>query len=165
MTSITRIIFIFLIATTFSIAPVNAQHATAEAHALKLSPPLLELLRAEMRAILTGVQSLPESIATADWKSVADTGAQISESYIFAQKITPAQRKELSHSLPEYFKKLDSGFHLEAKKLEAAAYNHDAQLVTFHYYRLIETCTSCHAAYATSKFPGFAPAMKDSHHH
>jgi len=79
-----------------------------------------------------------------DWKSVADTSTKIARSYILEQKLTPAQKTELNTSLPEHFKRLDAQFHLEAKKLEAAALNHDAQLATFHYYRLIETCTACH---------------------
>ena len=101
----------------------------------------------------------------ADWKSVANTGAQMRASYILDKKLTAAQRKELGTSLPEHFKRLDADFHLESKKLEEAATNHDAQLSAFHFYRLIETCTACHSIYATSKFPGFTPTIKHTHDH
>jgi len=165
MINMNRITLIFLCAITFNGVPVSAQETPSAKHVLRLSPGLLELLRAEMRALLSGVQSLPAGIATADWKSVAETSSRIRASYILDQNLTLAQRKELSTSLPEHFKRLDSDFHLEAKKLEAAALNHDAQLSSFHFYRLIETCTTCHAIYATSKFPGFSPAAKQTHDH
>ena len=134
-----------------------AQDKHAEISNLELSAGLMDLLRTEMREILSGVQSIPSGIAMADWKKVADISSKISSSYILAQKITPEQRKELQQKLPESFKKMDESFHLEAGKLAQAAQNHDPQLVTFHYYKLIESCASCHAAYATNKFPGFLP--------
>jgi cytochrome c556 len=118
-----------------------------------------------MRALLEGVQSLPASIATADWARVAETGARIRQSYVLEQELTPALGKELARSLPEHFRRLDAAFHLEAKKLEAAAANHDAQLSAFHFYRLIEGCTTCHSAYASGRFPGFSPAATSGHPH
>jgi hypothetical protein len=143
----------------------GAQETGSTQNDLHLSPQLADLLRAEMRALLTGIQSIASGIATADWKSVASKGAQIRASYILDQKLTPSQREELDTALPEHFKRLDSDFHLEAGKLEAAATSHDSQLVTFHYYRLIETCTDCHAQYAVSRFPGFRPPVKNTHRH
>jgi hypothetical protein len=163
MIHMNRITLIFLSALSLSAGSVSAQEAFVAKGELQLSPELIELLRAEMRALLSGVQSLPVGIATADWKSVADTSAQIRASYILDQKLSPTQKKELDTSLPEYFKRLDSHFHLEAKKLEAAAVNHDAQLSAFHYYRLIETCTACHSIYASSTFPGFSSEAKRAH--
>lgn len=145
--------------------PVGARELPASKGDLDLSPELAELLRAEMRALLSGIQSLPVGIATADWENVAGIGAQIKASYILDQKLTPVQRKELATSLPEHFKRLDAQFHAEAGKLEAAAEHHDAQLSAFHFYRLIETCTACHALYAPSRYPGFAPLEQHVHEH
>ena len=160
-----RTAFILLVTMLFGCVSANAQEPHSAQNDLHLSPQLIELLRAEMRALLTGVQSLATGIATADWKSVAENSAQIRASYILDQKLTPAQREELDTSLPEHFKRLDSDFHLEAKKLEAAAVTHDSQLAAFHYYRLMETCTTCHGLYAVSRFPGFKPSTGDAHHH
>jgi len=160
-----RITSVFLSAIVLCGLPVSAQEQPAMQNDLPLSPDLMEMLRAEMRALLAGVQSLPAGIALADWKSVATTSAQIRASYIFEKKLTTAQRKELSTSLPEHFKRLDADFHLEARKLERAAANHDAQLSAFHFYRLLETCTACHAIYARMKFPGFAPTEEHVHDH
>jgi hypothetical protein len=160
-----RISLIFLLLLPLSMSSVRAENISGGKEALQLSPELLVLLRAEMREILTAVQSLPVGIATADWKSVADTSAQIRASYILEQKLTPEQRQELTTSLPEHFKRLDSHFHLEAQKLEKAAINHDPQLSAFHYYRMLETCTACHKSYAPSRFPGFSSNSKQSHGH
>lgn len=165
MNILNRTTFIFLITMVFGCVSAKAQEPHSAQNDLQLTPQLMELLRAEMQALLTGIQSLATGIATADWKNVADISAQIRASYILDQKLTPAQREELNTSLPEHFKRLDSDFHLEAKKLEAAATSHDQQLVTFHYYRLIETCTDCHALYAALRFPGFKPSTEATHGH
>ncbi|MDT8403324.1 hypothetical protein [Sulfuriflexus sp.] len=150
---------------SLGISTVNAEDVHGDNIDLQLSSGVMELLRAEMRELLVGVQSLPAGIATADWEKVAETGAQINASYILARKLTPEQRKELGTSLPAHFKRMDAQFHLEAKKLEAAARNHDAQLSSFHYYRMLESCTACHTAYAPSRFPGFLPLGKQPHGH
>lgn len=156
---------IILITISLGCVSANAQEAHFPQNDLRLSPGLTELLREEMRALLPGIQTIAAGIATADWKNVADKSAQIRASYILEQKLTPSQREELNSSLPEHFKRLDSDFHLEAKKLEAAATSHDRQLTAFHYYRLIETCTACHALYAVSRFPGFKPTTETTHGH
>ena len=72
------------------------------------------------------------------------------------KKLTPSQAEELERALPQRFKELDAEFHLRAQRLGAAAAAHDAELVVYHYSRLIESCTTCHAAYAGTRFPGFA---------
>lgn len=164
MFSIYQIAFTFLCFFASYAGSVSAQAPTGKSD-LQLSTGVIELLRAEMRALLTGIQSLPAAIVTADWKTVADTSKILRGSYLLEQKLTPGQRKELSTSLPEHFKRLDADFHLEAGKLEAAALNHDAQLSSFHFYRLIETCTACHTLYAPTRFPNFAASKKRTHEH
>jgi acetyl/propionyl-CoA carboxylase alpha subunit len=52
-----------------------------------------------------------------------------------------------------------------AIRVARAAAAHDAELVAFHYSRLIESCVQCHAAYARSRFPGFVPPAEKEHHH
>jgi len=156
---------IILMTVAFGCVSAKAQETHLLQNDLRLSPGLTELLREEMRALLPGIQTIAAGIATADWKNVSDKSAQIRASYILEQKLTPSQREELNSSLPEHFKRLDLDFHLEAKKLEAAAASHDRQLAAFHYYRLIETCTACHALYAVSRFPGFKPTTEATHGH
>lgn len=130
-----------------------------------LSPEVRELLRAEMREVATGTQQLTVAIAGADWATVAATANRIRASYIMAKRLSSVQRAELEGALPERFKLLDAGFHDRAGRLAAAATAHDAELTAFHYSRLVETCTTCHAEFARTRFPGFAPPVEPAHRH
>lgn len=56
-------------------------------------------------------------------------------------------------------------YHQRAEMLGAAAAAHDAELVMFHYSRLLESCTRCHAAYAGARFPGFTSPDPEHHTH
>ena len=126
---------------------------------VKLSPAVLELLRAEMREVSAGVQAMAFSIASADWRTLQDTSARIRASYIMEKKLTPAQARELETGLPQRFMVLDAEFHDRAGKLGAAAAAHDAKLVVAQYSRMLESCTTCHAAFASSRFPNFSPGI------
>jgi hypothetical protein len=108
-------------------------------------------------------QGLALAIAIGDWSSIQSTSTSIRESYIMEKKLTPAQAEELERALPQRFKELDAEFHLRAQRLGAAAAAHDAELVAYHYSRLIESCTTCHAAYAGTRFPGFASPPPQGH--
>lgn len=135
------------------------------AGSIKLSPAVLELLRAEMREIAGGMQAMSLAIAIGDWNSVRDTSAKIQASYIMDRKLTAAQRTELEHALPELFKHMDAQFHQQAGKAAGAAAAHDAEAVVFHYARMLESCTACHAAFARPRFRGFEPEPAATHHH
>ncbi len=143
---------------------VLAEEPHAHHQGITLSPALRDVLRAEMREITTGIQNIAVAMATADWKAIQDHSEKVRVSYVMEKKLTPEQAKELEHTLPERFKQLDAEFHQRAAKLGVAASAHDAELVTFHYSRLLESCVQCHTAYARSRFPGFAPVMQDHHH-
>jgi hypothetical protein len=142
-----------------------AQHAEPAPQELRLSPDLLELLRSEMREITVGVQLVAAAIATGNWDAVHEAGASIRASYIMEKSLTPAQAGELERALPERFKLLDAEFHARAEKLAVAAATRDSELVLFHYSRLLETCTRCHAAFAETRFTGFAPPPERGHAH
>jgi cytochrome c556 len=81
------------------------------------------------------------------------------------KKLTPTQAGELEKALPEQFKQLDAEFHQRAERLGAAAAVHDAELVVFHYSRLVESCVRCHSAFASKRFTGFASPLPEAHHH
>lgn len=123
---------------------------------MKLSPQVLELLRAEMREVSDGVQAMAFSIASGDWRAIQDTSARIRASYIMEKQLTPVQARELESALPPRFKALDAEFHDRAGKLGAAAAARDAKLVIAQYSRMLESCTVCHAEFAKSRFPNFA---------
>lgn len=124
---------------------------------VKLSPQVLDLLRAEMREVSAGMQAMAISIASGDWRAIRDTSARIRASYIMEKKLTPAQARELETVLPPRFKALDAEFHDRAGELGAAATARDAKLVVAQYSRMLESCTTCHAAFASSRFPNFSP--------
>ena len=50
-------------------------------------------------------------------------------------------------------------------RLGTAAAAHDAELVVFHFSRLLDSCTRCHSAFASERFPGFAYPATQKHHH
>lgn len=142
----------------------GAEHP-AEAGSLHLSPPLRALLQEEMREITRGTQALVVAMASADWHATADIAEKIHASYILHRKLSPRQRQELGRALPDGFKQLDAEFHGRAKKLANAARARDHELAAFHFGRMIETCSGCHADYARPRFPRFAPGGPLGHDH
>jgi len=162
-----KLLAIFIVVGGLAAVPIHTN--AAEPHVprqdIKLSPDVLNLLRAEMGEIAGGVQGMALSLATADWKSIQETSMKIRNSYIMEKKLTAAQAKELEQALPARFKQLDAEFHQRAESLGAAATTHDPELVAFQYSRLIENCTLCHSAYAKSRFPGFSTPAQQDHHH
>jgi hypothetical protein len=148
-------------------ATVAAQ--TPEHHggqgSLQLSHALMDLVRAEMREITSGVQRLPVAMATGDWATIVETSRNIKRSYLMEQQLTEPQRQELRRQLPEDFQRFDQRFHAEAARLGVAATQHDPVLTAFYFSRLLEMCMSCHAAYARARFPGVAVPPPASHQH
>lgn len=146
-------------------APDGAGGGQHVAGNLVLSPALLELLRAEMREISGGIGSVPLALAMGEWAAIHDTGVKLRDSYIMKKSLTPAQKDELLQVLPEAFRRLDAGFHQRAEQMARAAAAHDAELVVFHYSRLVEGCALCHGAFAPERFPGLASPAAEAHHH
>jgi cytochrome c556 len=140
----------------------NAQQPAGDVH---LSPALQKLLQEEMREVARGTQNLALALATADWKTVVHTSEKIRASYILDRKLTPAQRHELERALPEGFKQMDGEFHARAQKLGHAAAARDHELAAFHFSRMVESCASCHASHAKTRFPGFATEKPAAHRH
>jgi uncharacterized protein (TIGR02246 family) len=132
---------------------------------IQLPPELMDLLRAEMREITAGAQSMVVALVTGDWQSIAEASTRIRDSYIMQQQLTPEQVAALERALPEQFKQLDLEFHRRAERLGAAAMAHDAERVANELSRLLETCASCHTAFAKSRFPSFlSPGGHQGHH-
>ena len=132
---------------------------------LGLSDDLRELLQEEMREVTAASQALVVALASGDWKAIIGISEQISASYVMAKSLTDAQKHELEEKLPDRFKDLDSDFHARALKLAFAAAASDHEAVAFQYSRLLESCATCHAEYAKSRFPGFSSKTPEAHHH
>ena len=148
-----------------SSVPAGEPHSDASKQDIQLSPALMDLLRAEMREISAGMQAISLSLATADWLSIQETSGKIRDSYIMKKTLTPAQKEELKHALPERFKHLDGAFHQRANKLAEAAANRDPEAAIFQYSRMIENCVNCHSVYAQSRFTGFSSEKPPQHDH
>ena len=135
---------------------ISAEILSAQPQDINFSPNLRALLKDEMHEVASEMQTIVVALASANWKTVQDSSDKIRASYVMEKKLTPDQEKELARLLPEHFKQLDIAFHRRAANLAAAASEHDAKLAVFHYGQLVESCTTCHAVYARSRFPGFA---------
>lgn len=142
-----------------------AQESQASPDDLQLSQEVRSLLQAEMREIAVAVQAVAVSLATGNWESIATISENIRASYVMEKNLTDSQRHELEDQLPDYFKRLDAEFHARAEKLGSAAAAHDAEAVAFQYYRLVEGCATCHATFATTRFPGFSSIIPEQHQH
>ncbi len=146
-------------------ATEEPEHQAPTAGTVALSPGLAALLSEEMRAIEEGLGVLMPAVAAGDWPLVAQTAEKIEKSYILAQRLTAEQLEELERVLPPRFRALDSAFHGSAGKLARAARERDAELAVFHSYKLMEACVECHAAFASTRFPGFGEEHQGHEHH
>ncbi len=142
-------------------------HSEAPAgQGLQISPDLSKLLNQEMAAIQEGMMGLIPAISSGKWDEAAKIGRNIKASFILKQKLTPSQKEELHRVLPAGFIEMDQAFHNAAGMLAHAAEMKNAEVVNFYFFKLNEACVSCHAKYATDRFPGLAkPSEKDGHHH
>lgn len=131
---------------------------------LNMSPDLQQLFQAEMRELLLGTQRIAGALPVANWDGIADSAMAMRHSYVLEKKLTPAQRHDLEN-LPEQFKVLDEAFHRRAEKLAQAAKAKDAEAVSFHFSRLMDTCVACHSTYAKTKFPNFRSEGGAEHRH
>ena len=136
-----------------SFTSVSSEHTEKTIH---LSPAIKALLVEEMNEVKKGMESLVTSIASGDWQAIAETGHHIKHSYIFKHKLTSEQKQELMKVLPHGFKSLDKKFHYYAGMLSHVAKERDIELVQFYRSKMNETCTACHAQFASARFTGFA---------
>lgn len=129
-----------------------------------LSPGLRELLVEEMVALEDGMMSVIPAYASGNWSEIAEIADKMEKSYILKKNLTDEQKKELHTSLPCAFIKLDQQFHYLAGMLNHAAKSQKPELVGFYFSKLVESCVTCHADYATHKFPAFVPEKQAEGH-
>ena len=155
--------------TTFSgCSWLRADHAPAVVageNSLPLSDTLKQLLQQEMRAVQQGMQQLVPAISSGAWSDVAFIGRKIQGSYILKQQLSAEQKHALHQALPDEFIRLDHSFHQSAGMLAHAAEMHNADVVSFYYYKLTDACVQCHSRYAGYRFPGLAVPQQDKHDH
>ncbi len=140
-------------------------HGEHKAQSIHISQELRAVLNQEMQQIKGGMESLVFATVSGNWGKISSVGHQIKHSYIMKQKLTKKQRHELHDKLPMGFKQLDKKLHNYAGMLAHVAKEHDMELVNYYIYKMNETCASCHAQYASDKFPGFKANNKHAGDH
>ena len=163
---IVRFVFLLSLFTSVcSIAEENNYIHQQNTPVFNLSLDIKQVLKMEMQAIEKGMKELVSTIAVGNWQKTAAIGKQIEASYILKQSLTTEQMEQLHHSLPEQFLKLDHSFHHYAGMLAHAAEVKNAEVVSFYFYKMNDSCVQCHSTYAKGKFPGFSDGKGNIHSH
>jgi hypothetical protein len=146
-------------------AEVAADAAASAPGELQLPPKIRKALIDEMSALQPALSRLAEAIPQGDWELIAKTAEAMRDGFILKQALTSTELASLRDALPERFLLMDTEFHQQADKLATAARAQDRELVPFYFYKMTETCMTCHSAYAGTRFPGYRPAPDPHHHH
>lgn len=154
-------LFMLVLLLLFSVTSLAGEHVK---NTINLSPGLKALLVEEMQEVKKGMESLVTSIASGDWQAIEETGHHIKHSYILKKRLTDEQKQELMKALPEGFKFLDKKFHYYAGMLSHVAKERDIELVQYYRSKMSETCTACHARFASARFTGFTQKNKHEGH-
>jgi len=165
---------LFFIATLFAILSSTVSYGEDnkvkhEEHGISsgveaLSHDLRDLLSLEMQALESGMMSIIPAYNSGNWQEIENTAGKMNKSYIMKQKLTESQVNELHAKLPRAFIEKDQNFHYLAGMLEHAAKNKKAELINFYFSEMNESCVSCHAAFATHRFPALLPREKKDEH-
>jgi len=129
-----------------------------------LSRDLRDLLSQEMQALQSGMMSIIPAYISGNWGEIETIAGKMKSSYILKQSLTESQGKELHSVLPHAFIEKDQRFHYLAGMLEHAAKNKKAELINFYFSEMNESCVSCHAIFATHKFPALSSKGKKGKH-
>jgi len=148
---------------TFIVLQAGAE--AADPVGTKLTPKLKELLANEMQQVDEATAELTRAIAGGDHARVMKLGVAIRDSFILKRSLTEQDKKDLMSVVPPEFVALDGYFHGTAGKLAHAAEIKDSELQGFYFYRMLETCVTCHTRFASDRFPGLGEEHADRHEH
>ena len=150
---------VFVLALTLIFAMATTSVATGQEVkpiSPDLTPKLQGLLRQEMVSIDVASKQILSALAAGEDQRVAELAQQIHDSFILAQSMTPEDKQDLLAAVPEDFVSRDRAFHKTADALAEAARAGDRAEQHVVFSRMVEACSSCHALYATDRFPGLA---------
>ncbi len=133
----------------------SPRHEPKASGDIKLYGGLKALLQEEMALIEKSMSRLVREIASGNWEKIASIARNIEESFIIKKQLSKSQKEELGSKLPELFKDIDGEFHKAAGMLAKVADKRHAELVTFYFYKLSDSCVRCHSKYAKVRFPNF----------
>lgn len=120
----------------------------------KLTPRLKDLLADEMQQVAQATADLALAIASGDHQTARQLDAAVHGSFILKQSLTDQDKSDLMNAVPPAFVALDRQFHAAAGKLAHAADAEDSQLQGFYFSEMLEGCVTCHAEFASDRFPG-----------
>ena len=156
---LSQLIFLAILIPTLCHGAKQERHTIENSHTgiTALSPGLRSLLSREMQLLQQGMVEILPLYVSGEWAEIEQIAGKMEASYILQQSLTAEQKHELHSKLPDGFIELDQQFHYLSGMLAHAAKMEKDELVGFYYSRMSETCISCHARYATHKFPALAP--------
>jgi len=120
-----------------------------------LTPRLQQLLQQEMQSIHAASQQILTSMIEGNDARTAELAQQIHDSFILRQSMTEEDKADFMRTVPQDFVAIDRAFHATAAELAQAARDSDRERQHAAFARMIESCTDCHAQFATARFPGF----------
>lgn len=119
-----------------------------------LSAETRAVLIREMQAIAEAMGRIHRAIVTGDHGTVAAEARKIHDSFVLAQELSDAQRKEIGTRLPAAFVQQDRAFHGLAGQLAQAGEAEDPRLERLWFEEMTRACQACHTDYAVGRFPG-----------
>ena len=155
-----------IILTLLAILTPSVSYAENTKGVEALPSDLRELLSQEMNALQNGMMSIIPAYVSGNWDEIAITAGKMKNSYILKQSLSESQVKQLHSILPHEFIEQDKNFHYLAGMLEHVATNKKSELINFYYSKMVESCVSCHEAFATHKFSALSSKnVKGDHKH
>lgn len=145
-----------LVLVIVSLAPglTVAEEEAEEPVTAALSPETRGVLIREMQAIAGAMGEIHRALVTGDHETVGEQARKIHDSFVLAQALSDAQRKEIGTTLPGEFVAADRAFHGLAAKLAEAAEQGDPDVERFWFQEMTRACQACHTDYAGGRFPG-----------
>ena len=120
----------------------------------KLSDETRNLFKAEMSFIKNGMDEILYAMISGDDEKVEEVAGEIRDSFVFTKSLKPHNVKELK-TLPKEFFEVDAQLHGGAADLAAAAEFNDKEAMQKSYFAMVNSCTKCHATFATHRFSNF----------
>ena len=128
--------------------------ATPDTSVTKLSDETKNLFKAEMSFIKGGMDEILYAMISGDDEKIQEVASEIRDSFIFTKSLKPHNVKEIK-TLPKKFFEYDLELHGGAAELAAAAEFNDKEAIQKSYFKMVNSCTKCHATFATHRFTNF----------
>jgi len=119
-----------------------------------LTPKLQGLLKQEMIQVEQAMQAVYSAIVQGRHAVVAEKGQSIHDSFILAQSLTEADRRDLKAAVPPAFLQMDAYLHELSASLAEAGRAEDTPRQVELFARMTESCVACHSAYVSDRFEG-----------